>query len=521
MKNALNDRRGFDAMTQKASVTFERSYTVGEVDKRVFGSFVEHLGRGIYSGIYEPTHKEADEHGFRKDVTGLVKDLGISVIRYPGGNFVSSYRWEDGIGPAESRPKRLDLAWRTLETNEVGINEFASWCRRTGAEPMIAVNLGTRGIEAALDLLEYCNHPAGTYWSDLRIQHGYREPHNIKLWCLGNEMDGEWQVGHKTPYEYGRLAVETARAMKRLDPDIQLVSCGSSHTFMDTFPEWEAETLSHTYDAVDYVSLHQYFGNEDGDTANFLARSLETEHFIKTVIAVCDYVKAKKRGKKDIMLCFDEWNVWYHSKAHDDNQMMNDPWRKSPSLLEDIYTFEDALVVGCMLITFLKHADRLKIACMAQLVNVIAPIMTQQGGGVCRQTIFYPFLHASKYGRGVALNPIVVSPKYDSKDYTDVPYIETVAVMNEESDELTLFAVNRSLEDSLAVSCFLRGFEDYSVTEHIVLESEDLKAANTLDNPDAVVPHNRQGSCVSLEKGEYMIELQKASWNVIRFKKAH
>jgi len=221
------------------------------------------------------------------------------------------------------------------------------------------------------------------------------------------------------------------------------------------------------------------------------------------------------------MLCFDEWNVWYHSKAHDDNQMMRNPWQTSPSLLEDIYTFEDALVVGCMLITFLKHADRLKIACMAQLVNVIAPIMTQPGGGVCRQTIFYPFLHASKYGRGIALNPIVVSPRYDSKDYTDVPYIETVAVMNEEAEELTVFAVNRSLEDSVAVSCFLRGFEDYSVTEHIVLESENLKAANTLDNPDAVVPHTRQGSCVSLGKGEYMIELHKASWNVIRFKKAH
>jgi len=506
-------------MTPKARVTIEKAYTIGEVDKKVFGSFVEHLGRCVYNGIYEPTHEEADEHGFRKDVARLVRDLGVSVVRYPGGNFVSGYRWEDGIGPKELRPKRLDLAWRTLETNEVGINEFVAWCKQIGAEPMVAVNLGTRGIEAAIDLLEYCNHPAGTYWSDLRIQHGYREPHRIKLWCLGNEMDGDWQLGHKTPQEYGRLAVETARAMKRLDPEIQLVSCGSSHTFMETFPEWEAETLSHTYDAVDYISLHQYFGNEDGDTANFLARSLETEHFIKTVIAVCDYVKAKKRGKKDIMLSFDEWNVWYHSKAHDDHQMKDNPWQIAPPLLEDIYTFEDALVVGCMLITFLKHADRLKIACMAQLVNVIAPIMTQNGGGVCRQTIFYPFFHASKFGRGTALKPVVDSPKYDSKDYTDVPYIETVAVLNEEAEELTLFAVNRNLEDAITVSCFLRGLEEYTVIEHIALESEDLKAANTIANPNAVVPHIRQGSCVSQGKGEYTIELPKASWNVIRFKK--
>lgn len=509
------------AMAQKAKVTLERSYTIGEVDKKMFGSFVEHLGRGIYNGIYEPTHKETDEYGFRKDVAELAKELGISVVRYPGGNFVSSYRWEDGIGPVEFRPKRLDLAWRTLETNEVGINEFASWCKRIGAEPMIAVNLGTRGIEAALDLLEYCNHPEGTYWSDLRIQHGYRDPHNIKIWCLGNEMDGDWQVGHKTPMEYGRLAVETARAMKRFDPDIQLVSCGSSHTFMDTFPEWEAETLSHTYDVVDYISLHQYFGNEDGDTANFLARSLETDHFIKTVIAVCDYIKAKKRGKKDIMLSFDEWNVWYHSKTHDDNEMKDNPWQTSPSLLEDIYTFEDALVVGCMLITFLKHADRLKIACMAQLVNVIAPIMTQKGGGVYRQTIFYPLLHTSKFGRGTALRPIVNSPKYDTKDYTDVPYIETVAVMNEEAEELTLFAVNRSLDEPINFACCLRGFEDYSFMEHIALENEDLKAVNTFTNPYAVAPYTRKDSCLNLGKGEFTIELQKASWNVIRFRKTN
>lgn len=507
-------------MAQKAKITIERTYTIGEVDKRIFGSFVEHLGRCIYHGIYEPTHSEADMYGFRKDVAELVKELDVPIIRYPGGNFVSGYRWEDGVGPIESRPKRLDLAWRTLETNEVGVNEFASWCKRIGAEPMLAVNLGTRGTEAALDLLEYCNHPAGTYWSDLRVQHGYHQPHNIKLWCLGNEMDGPWQTGHKTSTEYGRLATETARAMKLFDPDIKLVSCGSSNTFMDTFPEWEAETLTHTYDVVDFVSLHQYFGNEDGDTANFLARSLETERFIKTVISVCDYVKAKKRGKKDIMLSFDEWNVWYHSKKHDDGEMKDNPWRTSPTLLEDVYTFEDALVVGCMLITFLKHADRLKMACMAQLVNVIAPIVTQPGGGICRQTIFYPFLHASKFGRGTALRPIVVSPKYDSKDYTDVSYLETVAVLDEEAEEMALFAVNRSLDESMNVTCYLRDFENYIITEHIALESENLEAVNTVANPDVVVPCVCQNSIQNLGNGEFSIELGKASWNVIRFKRS-
>jgi alpha-N-arabinofuranosidase len=332
-------------------------------------------------------------------------------------------------------------------------------------------------------------------------------------------MDGPWQTGHKTPAEYGRIAVETARAMKLLDPDIKLVSCGSSHTLMDTFPEWEAETLSHTYDAVDYVSLHQYFENAENDTANFLARSLETDRFIKTVIAVCDYVKAKKRSKKNIMLSFDEWNVWFHSKEHDDCEMKDRPWQTAPKLLEDIYTHEDALVIGCMLITFLKYADRLKMACMAQLVNVIAPIMTEVGGGVCRQTIFYPFYHASKYGRGIALMPIVASPRYDSKDFTDVPYLEAIAVINEEAEELTVFAVNRNLEEALSVDISLIGFENYRAAEHIALENENLKAINTVTNPNNVAPCVKSGTVTEGDAGEFSINLAKASWNVVRFKR--
>lgn len=502
---------------EKARIAVEKGNIIGEVDKKVFGSFAEHLGRCIYQGIYEPSHPESDEYGFRKDVMELVKELGIPIIRYPGGNFVSCYRWEDGVGPIESRPKRLDLAWRSLETNEVGVNEFAHWCQRVGAEPMLAINLGTRGIESALDLLEYCNHPSGTYLSDLRIKHGYEKPHNIKTWCLGNEMDGDWQVGHKTPTEYGRLAAETARAMRMVDPDLKLVSCGSSHTLMDTFPDWEAETLSHTYDVVDYISLHQYFDNDCKDSADFLAQSLETDRFIKTVIAVCDYIKAKKRGKKDIMLSFDEWNLWYHTKNQDDNTMKNTPWNIAPRLLEDVYTFEDALLVGCMLITFLKHADRLKMACMAQLVNVIAPIMTDVGGGLCRQTTFYPFLHVSKYGRGNALHSFVTSPKYDSKRFTDVPYLESVIVENEETGELTLFAVNRNLEESITVDLFINGFENYKFKEHISLFSEDRNAVNTPLMPHTVKPTIMSDTVIAENNGHYEIVLQKASWNVVRF----
>lgn len=498
----------------KAKMILDKDFKIAEVDKRIYGSFIEHLGRAVYGGIYEPSHPKADEMGFRKDVIDMVKELQVPLVRYPGGNFVSGYNWEDGVGPRENRPKRLELAWRTIETNELGTNEFAEWAKRVNAEVNMAVNLGTRGVDDARNLVEYCNHPSGSYWSDLRISHGYKDPHKIRTWCLGNEMDGPWQIGHKTAEEYGRIACEAAKVMKWVDPSIELVACGSSNRGMPQFPQWEATVLEHTYNHADYISLHTYYGNRDNDTANYLARSLDMDSFIRTVISTCDYVKAKKRSKKTMNLSFDEWNVWYHSN---DADRKIEPWSVAPPQLEDVYNFEDALLVGCMLITMIKHADRVKIACLAQLVNVIAPIMTENGGDAWRQSIFYPYMHASIYGRGTALNPIVSSPVYDSKDFTDIPYLETTAVYNEEKDELTIFAVNRHQQDSLSLECDIRNFKDYKVVEHIVLENESTKAANTADHKSNVVPHNR-GTARAAE-GFVTAELKKLSWNVIRLAK--
>lgn len=464
---------------KKAEMIIDKDYKISKIDDRLYGSFIEHLGRAVYEGIYQKDHISADNDGFRKDVIELVRELNVPIIRYPGGNYVSNFFWEDSVGDISERKPRLDLAWRTLEPNTFGINEFTKWCDKVGSEAMMAVNLGTRGVNAACNLLEYCNHPSGTKYSDLRIKHGIKSPHNIKVWCLGNEMDGPWQIGSKTPDEYGRLAYETAKAMKQIDPSIELVSCGSSSPNIVTFPQWEAQTLEHTYDHVEYVSMHQYFGNKDNDTRNFLAQSMEMDHYIKTVIATCDFVKAKKRSKKILNLSFDEWNVWYHTQAKDDDSMKNSPWQTAPPLLEDVYTFEDALVVGLLLITMIKHSDRIKMACLAQLVNVIAPIMTEADGGVWKQTIYYPFLHASKFGRGTALVPILKSCLHDTKDFTDVSDVDSVAVYNEEADMVTIFAVNRDLNDNIPFKCELKGFGNYKLIEHIVLEHDDLKAVNS------------------------------------------
>ena len=493
----------------KAKMTVSKHFSIAKVDKRIYGSFVEHMGRCVYTGIYEPGHKTADAQGFRGDVKSLVKELNIPIIRYPGGNFLSGYNWEDGIGSRAERPRRLDLAWKTIETNEIGIHEFTSWAKEVNAEVNMAVNLGTKGIDSARNIVEYCNHPGGSYWSDLRKKNGAANPFKIKTWCLGNEMDGPWQIGRKTADEYGRLAEETAKVMKWVDDSIELVACGSSFVEMPTFASWEATVLDHTYDHVDYLSLHRYYGNQKNDLKNYLAQSIDMDNFIKSVVAICDYIKAKKRSKKTLHLSFDEWNVWYHSLEGDKK---NEPWQEHPSILEDIYNFEDALLVGCLLITLLKNSDRVKIACMAQLVNVIAPIMTEKGGEAWRQTTFYPFMHAANFGLGTVLTPVIDAPTYSCETFSDVPYVESVAVHNEEKEEVVIFAVNRSEGEVVTFDIDLQGFTIKAVTAFSEISGHDIKQTNTKTN-GAVIPKK---ATAKAEGSVVQADLKPLSWNMIR-----
>ncbi len=469
-------------MARKAKLIVDRDFKIGEIDKRVYGSFIEHLGRAVYTGIYQPGHPAADENGFRKDVIDLVRDLGVSNVRYPGGNFVSNFRWEDSVGPKENRRPMLDLAWRTYEPNTFGINEFSKWSKKAGTDIMMAVNLGTRGTEEALNLLEYCNMDTESYWADLRRQHGDADPYGIKLWCMGNEMDGPWQMGHKEAKEYGRLAAETSKAMKTMDHSIETVVCGSASRTMPTFGKWEYQVLNEAYEYVDYVSLHQYWGNQADNTADFFAVTDDLEDFLHSVISICDSVKAEKNSKKTLNLSFDEWNVWYHSLKKDDEAMENQPWRRHPHLLEDIYTYEDAIVDALALIKFLQHADRVKIACLAQLVNVIAPIMTEEDGKAWRQTIYWPFWLVSHYGRGTVLVPVLSGDDHPTSHHDHVSDVEAVAVENEEKDQTVIFAVNRNTEEPVEFTADLRGFADLKVLDFEALESDDMKVVNSAES---------------------------------------
>ncbi|RKR75093.1 alpha-N-arabinofuranosidase [Frondihabitans australicus] len=506
-----------------ARITLDRDFTIGPVPRRLFGSFVEHMGRCVYTGIYEPGHPEADEKGYRQDVLKLVKELGATVVRYPGGNFVSGYNWEDGVGPVEGRPRRLDGAWHTIETNAFGLHEFVDWSKEAGVEVMEAINLGTRGVDAARELVEYANHPGGTALSDRRIANGAKDPFDIKLWCLGNELDGPWQIGHKTADEYGRLAQEAGKAMRFVDPSIELVAVGSSNSGMPTFGEWEHTVLSHAYDEVDYMSMHAYYQEHDGDALSFLASAVDMDYFIESVVATCDAVRAKRKATKHINLSFDEWNVWYQRGLDTDDQPHNvsKGWVEHPRLIEDAYNVTDAVVVGTLLNSLLRHGDRVSIANQAQLVNVIAPIRSEENGPAWRQSIFWPFARTAELAKGQILRTAVTSDRVDTPQFGDADLVDVSSTYDEEAGRVALFLANRGLDESADVSIDLRGFTASRVTRAEVLqipEGGTRKSANTESEQDAVGLAPLDG--VTLDGSSARLTLPALSWAVVELEVA-
>lgn len=506
-----------------ARITLDKDFQISRVDKRIYGSFIEHLGRAVYGGIYQPGHPSADEEGFRQDVLDLVREIGVPIVRYPGGNFVSNFYWEDSVGPVADRPRRLELAWRSTEPNLVGVNEFASWSKKAGSDVMMAVNLGTRGIEAACNLLEYCNHPSGTKYSDWRVSHGVEQPHNIKVWCLGNEMDGPWQLGHKSAEDYGMLAASVAAGMRQIDPDVELVACGSSAHGMPTFGKWEQTVLEKTYENVNFVSCHAYyqpFFKEDGtrDMASFLASGVDMDGFIKDVAATIDATKAHLKSAHDVYISFDEWNVWYQGEEPSKTPEGIGNWPVAPRLLEDIYTAADAVVFGDLMITLLKNADRVRAASLAQLVNVIAPIMTEPGGPAWRQTTFHPFSVTARLAKGgTVLEPKLSAGTVDTPRYGEVDGVNAVAVRCADGS-LAVFAVNRSLEATAEFEIRLQDGAQPASVEAQTLHDDDLFAANTLYDQNRVTPHANGSAMYDAESGVVRVSLPPVSWTALHIK---
>jgi alpha-L-arabinofuranosidase len=500
---------------QAVKVYADSRRTLAPLDHHVFGSFLEHLGRAIYQGIYDPESKLADSDGLRRDVIAEVRQLGVPIVRYPGGNFVSGYNWLDGVGPKQDRPRVLDKAWNSLNSNQFGTNEFMAWCKAAGTEPLMGLNLGTGTPEEAAALVEYCIVEKATKWSDLRRKHGFAEPYHVQHWCLGNEMDGPWQIGHMSATEYGLKAQDAARQMRYVDPSLQLIACGSSGPGMPTYLEWDREVLEQCYDYVDGLSLHRYFGNTPeetgGDSAKFLALNLSMERQIAETAAVCDMVRGHKRSPKRLWLSFDEWNVWYRARSGD---AVNGHQQEAPHLLEEVYNLEDALLVGGMLNSLIRNADRVKLACLAQLINVIAPIMTNETG-LFRQTIYYPYSWALQFARGATLDLLVDSPAYEISKMGQVPYLDVAGTVDPESGEIALFILNRDLAKAHSIEINWQDRTPGAVLIFSVLTGSDLKAVNSFEAPQRVAPQTAEKP--SNSGGRTKFEVPARSYTAIQW----
>ena len=493
----------------EAKLVLSKHFLRSKVDKRLFGSFVEHMGSTVYNGIFEPGHPLADEDGFRTDVLELVKKLSLPVIRYPGGNFTCSYNWEDSVGPVEQRPTRMELAWRQIEPNTFGLPEFIKWMNKVGSETIMAVNLGTRGIQDAANVVEYCNHPGGTYYSDLRRKHGIEKPFGIKTWCVGNETDGPWQIARRTPEDYAWTAAEAAKAMHRVDPTLELVAVGSSATSLDTYPEWDRTVLYHTYEEIGYISVHHYL-NPGDDFSTYLCNNIDLDDHIKSIVAACDFVKAAKRSKKSIHICLDEYNVTHPGK----NEFT--PWQIGSPIDRAKFDMKNTLLFGSTLMTLLRNSDRVKIACQSLLVNTGPLIVTDKGGACWVNTFYYPMQHASLYGRGEVMEQNFSGPTYETEKYGTVDGLDTVSVYREQDGEITVFAVNRTAQP-FTLDALLDHFSEISPVEHIVLRHDDLEAVNDAQHPDLIRPVSLRD--ITVDAGAHIrCPIPSYSWNVLRIK---
>jgi alpha-N-arabinofuranosidase len=496
--------------TTKAQIFLDTNRTIATISPLLFGGFAEHMGRCIYEGIYDPESAHADERGLRKDVLEALRDQAYTTIRYPGGNFLSGYNWLDGVGPKAQRPRRRELAWQSTETNQFGTNEFMTFCAAIDAVPMLAVNMGTGTIQSASDLVEYCNVQNGTYWSDLRASHGCREPHNVHYWCVGNEMDGPWQIGHLDAVNYGKKALEAAKMMKWQDPTIETILCGSSNDRMPTYPEWDRTALEIAWEHMDYLSIHYYINNNEGDTASYLASALPFERFVDSLEGTLRYVKAKRRSKHDVYLSWDEWQVWHSLGTH-----MQGNWKVAPHLAEDVYNLEDALVVAQWLNVFLRKSHVLKIACVAQIVNVISWLQTR-GDELLKQPSYYVFKLVSNLARGEALNVLVKAPLVETKQYDAVPTLDVSASYDIKNQQGTIFLVNRSLTEPVVTDLVWQDKKAVQIDNAWQLAGSDPKEINSWEEPNRLVANPI--SSPTVKDNQSSMQLPPLSFTAITFR---
>lgn len=465
----------------KARIKVDTERVISDIDPKIYGNFLEHLGRCIDGGVFEEKSPLSDSNGFRRDVLDAAKKLNIPILRWPGGNFSSNYNWRDGIGPRDQRPARLEMAWGSVESNRFGTHEFLQYAEMMGTEPYICANFGTGGWQEAQQWVEYCNSTEDTAMTRLRKQNGRAEPWKVKYWGLGNEMDGPWQMGHRSAEDYGKFALEGAKLMKWTDPTVKLVAAGSSNFNRGAadWTGWNRTVLDYLKDHADYLSLHTYVGNTNNDYGEFLASSLLLDERLEVSEGTIRAALQTASPGRKIYIAFDEWNVWYRARGNKE---------RGRKILEERYNLEDALVIATMLNSFVNHSHIVKIANMAQMVNVIAPMFTNDKG-LFLQTIYYPLQMFASNSRGKALQLFVESPHYKTQRVNEVPYLDASAAYDQGS--LVLNVVNRHQSQAVETEFEIEDKTFAGTVEISEVNGPDIKAENDFNVTRVkAVPHS-------------------------------
>lgn len=536
-------------MAKSAKITVHPDYKIGKVDKRLYGAFLEPIRHWVYGAVWNPNHPEADDMGFRKDVLTLIKEFGLSQVRLPGGNWTSGWEWENSIGPRSERRTQLDLAWRQLETNAIGHDEYLEWSRRAGVDPIYTLNLGSADLASAFHCVDYSLHPGGTYWSELRKKNGHPDPYPVRTWCLGNEMDGPWQIAswEKDPKGYGARAHETAKIIKWINPSCETVACGSCSPHTATYPQWDIDVLEQCYESVDYVSIHHYYSAPEGNIDALLDVSRSFEDFIKTTLAGCDFMKTKIKSPKTMMISFDEYGAheakpadpiyWYNGRRSNIMEFSGEhlarPFKRFDDCVYDGQTagprknsqMLEALALNAIAMTLLRHADRVKIGCLTGFLQQVLRIDKDHAW---KTAAYYAYEQLNKFGQGCSVMPIIDGPVHDVEqtktDYwhenpagENVQLIEGAATVNDETGEAAIFYINKDQQNDIPVELDLRGFEGYKLLEHTEMYTGDPDARNSFENQEVLKPGTVAGS--KLENGRMSTTAKKLSWNCIRLKR--
>jgi alpha-N-arabinofuranosidase len=496
------------AQTPQARIKIDTDRRIGEIHPHIFGNFAEHLGRCIYGGIYDEGSPLSDEKGYRKDVMEAVRGLGVTILRWPGGNFASGYNWKDGIGPKDQRPARPDHAWGDIDSNRFGTDEFLQYCERIGAEPYICINAGLGSINEAREWVEYTNESRHTYWADLRRKNGRDKPYNVKYWSLGNEIDGPWQLGHKNAEDYAKFALEAAKAMRRADESIKLIAAGSSNFGPAAdWIAWNRTVLERLRGEIDYISLHTYIGNRENNLESFLAASADVDQRIEVTAGLIRAALAGRRVTRPIYIAFDEWNVWYRARGGSE-------FDTGATRLEEKYNFEDALAMGMFFNSFFRHADIVKMANLAQLVNVIAPIFTNKEG-LFLQPIYFPIAEYAKQKGNVALDALVESPQYKAGNRGELGYLDTSVTWSPRDRALYVNVLNRSASQDITARIENIEGRLAPAAEFWQMYHEDLKATHTFGDDRRVRPRTWRET-LKLERNGFAWRFPKHSLTIVK-----